>query len=145
MGQFENKGLFAPDRLITLASASAIADVAMAQISPVEAESILNKLLNERVPLHAFFKGAFSAEARISGFVDSKAEGRVTVSSSGPPFDAEQGSYLSVLFNDGCKVWYGEKRELPAPLRHVSERYGESALTIESPDSDEWLALFFTI
>jgi len=118
---------------------------AMSQISPSECNSLISKLLSERTPVHAFLKSATGTEARISGFVDSKTEDRLTVSTSGPPVDPKRG-YFSILFGGRrCDLWYGERRELPAELQHISDVFGESALVINFSESGETLALFFTI
>ncbi len=145
MGQFENKDSFAPDRLITLASALAILDTAMSQISPSDAEALLGKLLTERIPLHAHFRSPSRVEARISGFVDSKtvANGLV-ISSSGPPIDVDRG-YLRIFFSDAWSCWYGEKRELPPEMQPLADKFGESALILKSLESNEQLVIFFTL
>jgi hypothetical protein len=44
----------------------------MAEISIVVAEDLISKLQSERIPLHALLKMSSGADARISGFVDSK-------------------------------------------------------------------------
>ena len=118
----------------------------MAEISLLAAEDLMSKLLNGRVPLHAFFVSQSGAEARIAGFIDAKtAENGLVVSTSGPPIDIKQG-YLKVRpFDHACKIWYGEKRELPLHLQHLADEFGESVMVISFPDFKEWFSLYFTI
>jgi hypothetical protein len=118
----------------------------MPQISLKDADALLSKLLTERVPLHAHFRSPSGAEARISGFVDSKnSDGTILVSTSGPPLIAEKG-YLRFWTAGGrTSIWYGEKRELPESLKHLADKFGESALVFDITEFDERAVLFFTI
>jgi hypothetical protein len=116
----------------------------MAQISVDDTSDLLTKLLSERVPLVAFFRSPFF-EAKTPGFVDSiTKEDGVTISVSGPPVDASKGYIFVRSPNRPCDCWYGEKRELPESLKHLSDTFGESILVIRFPESEETLALFFT-
>jgi len=42
-------------------------------------------------------------------------------------------------------IWYGEKRELPDNLKHLADKFGESALVFEISEFNERVLLFFTI
>ena len=137
---------FAPEYLTALASMLRKRMVALAQISISDAEGLLNKLLSERTAVHALLVSPSGARSRISGFLDSKTrENGLVVSTSGPPLDAERGYIVVRPFDRECSVWYGEKRELPPDLQHLSDTYGESALVFGFTDFDEWFALFFTV
>ncbi len=118
----------------------------MAQISISDAEGLMNKLFSERIAVHALLVSASGAQSRISGFLDSKTrENGLVISTSGPPLDAERGYIVVRPFDRECLVWYGEKRELPPDLQHLSDTYGESVLVLGFTDFNEWFALFFTI
>jgi hypothetical protein len=78
----------------------------MAEILIVVAEDSISMLLNERIPLHALLKTSSGAEARISGFVDSKtAMNGLVISTSGPPLVAEKGYLKARPFDNECVVW----------------------------------------
>ena len=117
----------------------------MSQISIAEADSLISKLISESIGVHALLSSAVG-EARISGFVERKTrQDGIVISSSGAPTIVERG-YISVRpFDRRCEVWYGEKREIPPHLQHISDAYGESVLILGFPDSKEWLAIFFTL
>jgi hypothetical protein len=118
----------------------------MAQISPTDADALLSKLLTERVPLHAHFRSPSGAEARISGFIDSKnSDGTVVISTSGPPLVAEKGYLRIWIAGSRTIIWYGEKRELPDNLKPLADKFGDSALAFEISEFNEWAALFFTL
>lgn len=121
-------------------------DTAMPQISLADADALLSKLLTERIPLHAHFLSPSGAEARISGFVDSKnSDGTVVFSTSGPPLVADQG-YLRVwIAGARTSIWYGEKRELPDNLKPLADKFGDAALIFDVLEFNERAALFFTI
>jgi hypothetical protein len=119
----------------------------MAQISPLEADSLLSKLLTERIPLKAFFKAPF-VEVQIPGFIDGKtAEDGVLISESGPPIDVRHGFLRVSGFERRCDFWYGEQREVSEEVRKIASArdVGESVLVIRFLDTDEVLALYFTI
>jgi hypothetical protein len=118
----------------------------MAEISMEVAEDLISKLLNERIPIHALLRTSSGAEARISGFVDSKtALNGLVVSTSGPPLVAEKGYLKARPFDNECVVWYGEKRELPKNQQHFADAYGESVILIQFVQFNETLVLQFTI
>src|SRR5690242_9079457 len=104
----------------------------MAQISALEADALLSKLLTEKVPLLVFFKSR-SLEVNLPGFVDSKTEADgVCFSVSGPPIDVSKGFLRVVGFNRPCDFWYGEQRELSEDRRveAAARALGESVLMI---------------
>jgi hypothetical protein len=116
------------------------------QISLKDADALLSKLLTERVPLHAHFRSPSGAEARISGFVDSKnSDGTVVVSTSGSPLVADKGYVRFWVSGAETSIWYGEKRELPDDMKHLADKFGESSLVFKISEFNEWVGLFFTI
>jgi len=118
----------------------------MTQISLAEADALISKLLTERVPVHGQFRSPSGAEARISGFVDSKnSDGTVVVSTSGPPLKPDKGYFRFWIAGTETSIWYGEKRELPDNLKPLAGDFGESALVFEILEFNERAALFFTI
>jgi hypothetical protein len=118
----------------------------VAQILLSDADALLSKLLTERVPLHAHFRSASGAEARITGFVDSKnSDGTIVISTSGPPLVAEKGYLRIWIAGFDTSIWYGEKRELPDNLKPLADVFGESALVFDVREFNERAALFFTI
>jgi hypothetical protein len=118
----------------------------MPQISLRDADSLIDKLLTERIPLHAYFTSSSGAEARISGFVDSKnSDGTIVVSTSGLPLKADKGYLRFWVAGSETAIWYGEKRELPDDLKPLADTFGESALTFDIREFNERALLFFTI
>jgi hypothetical protein len=117
----------------------------MAQISHLEAQDLLSKLLAEQVRLVAFFRSP-RVEIRLAGFVDSLTTANgITISLSRPPIDVSQG-YLTVRGSQGrCDFWYGDKHEMPKHMYGFSDTDGESVLAIRFLEFDEALALFFTL
>jgi hypothetical protein len=135
-----------PDDWTTRLSLAYKQDAAMPQISLSDADALLSKLLAERVPLHAYFRSPSGAEARISGFVDSKnSDGTVVISSSGPPLVADKGYLRIWIAGARTSIWYGEKRELPDNLTPLADKFGDSVLVFEISEFNEKAALFFTV
>jgi hypothetical protein len=146
VGQFEIKGSSVPDDWTARLSLAYKSDAAMPQISLSDADALLSKLLTERIPVHAHFRSASGAEARISGFVDSKnSDGTVVFSTSGPPLVADKGYVRFWIAGVRTLIWYGEKRELPEHLKPLADKFGESALVFDILEFNERAALFFTI
>lgn len=110
------------------------------------ADSLISKLLSDRIMVQAYFKSPSGAEARISGFVDSKTvKGGILISTSEPPLIPELGYLVSRPFDSACDIWYGEKRELPEEHKNITDTYGESFLSFNFRAFNDWFALHFTI
>ena len=120
----------------------------MGQISFPEANRLLKKLFDERVPLVAFLASSAGARSKLSGFLSgaSQEEGLLLLPAGASTTDL--GTYLNVRpFGCPCDFWYGgEVREMPEETReHFAETYGESVLTFVFRESNEFFALFFTL
>ena len=117
----------------------------MAQVSKREGLDLLSKLLDERVPVLAFFK-SFPLGARVlmPGFVDSITITKgLSISLTSPPLEARRGciNFPPRVITE-CEFWYGEKRELPEEVREATDNPNESALVLRI--GEESLTLFFT-
>ncbi|HKS66616.1 MAG TPA: hypothetical protein VJR26_05210 [Candidatus Acidoferrales bacterium] len=137
----------------------------MARISLAEADALVGKLSSERIRVEGYFKSSSGSETRISGFVEYQApkdevfarpgdptarslvRNELIVSTPGSSLVPGQG-YLSLRpFHSGCEIWYGEAGELPEEQKHLTDKFGDSALSLcfTFPESNECFALFFTI
>ena len=115
-------------------------------ISSDDARSLLTKLLEERIPVVAFFVGTSGEKVGLSGKVDSVSQlSGLVVSVSRPPTTAT--GYLVIPVHEwDCDCSYGDVRLLPAEERErFKGSFGESVLTIRFSDTKSILALFFTL
>jgi hypothetical protein len=118
----------------------------MNQISLADADSLISKLLTERIPVLGHFISSSGAEARIDGFIDSKnSNGTVVISTSGPPLKTEQGFFRFWLAGHRTSIWYGESREISDELRPLAERVGNCALIFNITEFNEKVLLFFSV
>lgn len=118
----------------------------MSQISLLEAQDLIHKLLTERIPLRTFFVSPRTGtEIAIPGFVDSLVKGKLAISVSGPPLDNSKGWMRIPMAERDCAAWYGDKREFPEELRFAAETEGDSVLRFDFPDTGDILTLFFTV
>jgi hypothetical protein len=115
-------------------------------ISLDDARSLLTKLLEERIPVIAFFVTSTGDKVALSGKVDSISQlSGLVVSVARPPTAAT--GYLAVPINNrACECSYGDVRLLPAEEREkFKDSFGESVLTIRFLDTEDTLGLFFTL
>jgi hypothetical protein len=117
------------------------------QISLEEAGLLLDKLIQEAVPVVAFFTSKDGVQVKLRGLVDSVTAEVVLVVAAKQ--EAVSAGYLSVPIGSpvgtDCKFSYGDKRELPEQMRDKwAEELGEAVLTVVGPDSSR-LHLFFTL
>jgi hypothetical protein len=116
----------------------------MSQISASEAIDLLEKLVEERIPVMAFFIAPTGVRAQLRGVLTSAAgtAGLVIAAAS----QSAGGPYVRVPL--GNRAWtanYGEHRQLPPELQEMLPKYGESVLALRFPETREVLSLFFTI
>ena len=118
------------------------------EISVIEADLLLRKLIEEAVPVVAFYASREGVQARVRGFVEALTEvmGLQLTTNQGAVearshFSAPMGSPVG----SGCRFMYGDKRELPESVREEwAGELGDMALTILLPYRAR-LTLFFSI
>lgn len=115
------------------------------EISLNEAGLLINKLMQESIPVIAYFVRD-GVQVKLRGFVNS------VTSDVGLVVVERQGSipvgYLTVPIGtpvgNGCVFAYGDKRELPEQTSdELAEKLGEAVLII-CPSNGGQLRLFFT-
>jgi hypothetical protein len=113
-------------------------------ISADDAGSLLTKLLEERIRVHALFISASGSRATLDGFVGSIDEELGVTISERPP--SSGAGYFSVpIFNRPFESAYGDKRELPEASREsLAKDFGESMLAFWFEDG-EFFVLTFTL
>ena len=119
----------------------------MSQILLREASDLLEKLFSERIPLRAVFASPSRALISLPGFVSSATrETGLLIAGSGPPFDLSKGYIRVWPFDLECEFEYGDKREFPEEAGLFPDpAEGDSGLLIRFLDSEERLALLFTL
>ena len=118
------------------------------EISVIEADLLLRKLIDEAIPVIAFYASREGVQARVRGFVEGVTE-VMGLQLSTNQDAGEVRSHLSMPMGspvgNGCRFMYGDKRELPESVREEwSGELGDMALTILLPYRAR-LTIFFTI
>src|SRR5580704_9968376 len=111
-------------------------------ISWDEADLLINKLINESIPVVAFFVAADGAHTTLRGFVDSATAeaGLVVCSTQGNP---SAGSRLRVPITEGGEFAFGDKREMPKASREeLAAQYGEAMLVLYLPSGSVFSLIF---
>jgi hypothetical protein len=118
------------------------------EISAVEADLLLRKMINEAIPVIAFYASREGVQARVRGYIEAITDvmGLQLATNQDAP---ETRSHFSIPMGNpvgnGCRFMYGDKRELPESVREEwAGELGEMALTIVLPYRSR-LTLFFTI
>ena len=115
-------------------------------ISIEDARDLLDKIFSERIQVLAFFSSAAGIQSRVTGYIDSiTTEGGLVISVGRPP--ATGPAFLSVPITEhDLEFSYCDKRELPEPMRELlAAKYGDSVFLMRFVDSEDLLALLFTM
>jgi hypothetical protein len=116
----------------------------VAHIDFSEAADLLKKLFDEQVLIHALLTAPTGIRTKIIG----------TINSVGPDFglvlcdraSPREGNWISVPISAArCSFEYSDRREMSGIENESMEKYGDTALIVNFPDTREWLALFFMI
>jgi hypothetical protein len=116
-------------------------------LSSTEVSDLLNKLITDRVTVQASLFAASGLKIRLKGFVDSVTEPNGIVVSTERPVSRNQGAWISVPVSNRTLVClFADKRDYPDGQREqFAEEFGDTLLLFEFVDSDEQLALTFTL
>jgi hypothetical protein len=111
-------------------------------ISWEDAQDLMHKLLQEKIPLHAHLVFPNGTQFVLSGLLDSATDGRLCISAASPP-SSGAGYFLVPLKDRYCQFAYSELREMSKEVQEqVSPEIGKSVLGIKFEDG-EYLALIF--
>lgn len=103
-----------------------------------DALSLLDKLREEKSEVHTVFSSVSGLRGRITGTFAGSSTGADLVSLG----DGKHG-YVSIPFSDRpCRMTFSDKRELPAELEDLADKWGNCSLTL-SFDTGDFLAFIF--
>ena|SRR5689334_18698611 len=114
-------------------------------MTPEQAEDLLDKILSERLPVVAFLVSHNGTQVQVKGFAHrTRADVGLTIATAGPL--AEAPAWITVpVFDKETQFSYGDVRLLPESMREeFASSAGDSVLVIRFPAADEMLAHFFT-
>lgn len=118
------------------------------EISVIEADLLLRKLIDEAIPVIAFYASREGVQARVRGFVEAITEVmglQLTTNQSTAEARSHFSAPMGSPVGNGCRFMYGDKRDLPESVREEwAGELGDMALTILLPYRAR-LTLFFTI
>lgn len=118
------------------------------EISAIEADLLLRKLMDEAIPVIGFYASREGVQARLRGYVEAITEVmglQLATNQDAPETRSHFSLPMGSPVGSGCRFLYGDKQELPESVREEwAGELGDMALTILLPYRAR-LTLFFAI